>query len=39
MKGPPGFYEEDVERYYKKFDESLRERKDFKQRMKGVMSF
>ena len=37
--GPPGFYDEDLERYYKKFDSSLRSRKEFKTRMRDKMSF
>ena len=37
--GPPGFYEDDIQKYYAKFDESRRERHEFKQRMKGKTSF
>ena len=37
--GPPGFYEADIEKYYAKFDASRRERHDFKQRMKGKITF
>ena len=28
--GPPGFYEDDIQKYYAKFDESRRERHEFK---------
>ena len=38
-KGPPGFYENDLEKYYKKFEASRNTRHEFKQRMKGKMIF
>ena len=31
--GPPGFYDNDVERYFAKFDHSIKERNDYKKRM------
>ena len=37
--GPPNFYEADLDRYYKKFDKSLQERKEFKHRLRNKMSF
>jgi len=37
--GPPNFYDADLERYYKKFDKSLKERQEFKHRLRGKMSF
>ena len=36
---PPSFYEADIEKYYKKFDSSLKQRSDFKLRMKEKMIF
>ena len=38
-KGPPGFYEEDLEKYYRKFEASRNARNEFKQRMKGKIIF
>ena len=38
-KGPPGFYEEDLEKYYKKFEASRNARNEFKQRMKDKIIF
>ena len=37
--GPPGFYEADLDKYYKKFDLCLKERTEFKKKMKDQMSF
>ena len=37
--GPPGFYDADIEKYYAKFEGSRKARQEFKQRMKGKMSF
>ena len=37
--GPPGFYDADLTNYYNKFDKSLKERSEFKNRMKDKMSF
>jgi len=37
--GPPGFYDADLKKYYKKFDKSLKERADFKLQMKDSMTF
>ncbi len=37
--GPPGFYEADLTNYYNKFEVSLKERSDFKHRMRDKMSF
>ena len=37
--GPPGFYENDLQKYYAKFEGSRKARNDFKQRMKGKMAF
>ena len=37
--GPPGFYDEDVAKYYKKFDHTVKERENFKKRMHHKMSF
>ena len=37
--GPPGFYDADLTNYYSKFDVSLKERKEFKHRMRDKMSF
>ena len=38
-KGPPGFYEADLEKYYKKFEASRSARNDFKKRMQGKIIF
>ena len=37
--GPPGFYEDDLNKYYSKFEKSLAERREFKHRMRDKMSF
>ena len=37
--GPPGFYDADLEKYYRKFEGSRKARQDFKKRMQDKMSF
>jgi len=37
--GPPGFYDEDLKKYYSKFDKSFEERQEYKERMRHMLSF
>ena len=37
--GPPSFYEEDVEKYMKKFDDSIKKRQEFKLQTKNKNQF
>ena len=39
MKGPPSFYEADVQNYMRKFDNSIEQRAEYKERMKKLMQF